>query len=511
MADVITGTSGYPISQGDYYDDGTDLWFMSKQGLQRVTDIGSSSFTSPTVTNMVVGASTTGIAISGACTTGISITGATTNAISIANGNTGVAIKIGSLSSTVAGSGAKLDSTVTRIVEVNADDADTARTAGIQGRAIMGRLMSYAGTTQEDWAVDGLTKLSAVVKTANVNAGVVGRFETTGTCSTDSSGGNTYFAGVMGRVGVASATTIGAGAEIAAVLAFNNTATTYLTHTGDYCAFLVAESAIGTIDDFDIGLKIKDSTCVTGINIGTCATGISIGKGVTGSAIRIGNWAAAAASGSAVVFNADMDSYTANDGQLDIVAAFGESTSDLTSANSAKVGRFRHVINTGSGTTINHETYGLAGQLVAKAVTLGHLHAGLLGTIEGNTTAFVVDGAYTFGAAAIIGRVGGSSLITATKYISGVTAFWNSTSTINSCAFSACSVGTATWGALLGGENCTNLLYVPDAGTAYENAGVKIGSITTIPDTTADGVIRIYVGATPYYIPVHAAGSINGL
>jgi hypothetical protein len=238
---------------------------------------------------------------------------------------------------------------------------------------------------------------------------------------------------------------------------------------------------------------------------------LKIDRSVSVSAIRIGNWKAAAASGNGVLFAAGMDSYTGTDGQFDVIAAFGESTSDLTNIVSAKVARFRHVINTGTTTTINHETYGVVGQLVAKQVTLGHLHAGVLGTLEGNTTAFVSNGAYTFSVAAVMGRIGGSSLITATKYVSGVSAFWNCTTSIDSAAFSACSVGTATWKTLLAAENCTNLLYVPDATTAYENAGIKVGSITTIPDTTSSGVIRIYVGGTPYYIPIYAAGSISGL
>lgn len=76
MADVITGTSGYPIPQGDYYDDGTDLWIMSKQGLQRVTDVGSSTFTSPTINTPTITSPT----ISAATLTGVTtITGAVTS------------------------------------------------------------------------------------------------------------------------------------------------------------------------------------------------------------------------------------------------------------------------------------------------------------------------------------------------------------------------------------------------------------------------------------------------
>lgn len=62
---VITSaeaTGGIPT--GDYYDDGTDLWIMTGKGLQRLTDVGSSTFTSPTlntptiVTPTITGAAT---------------------------------------------------------------------------------------------------------------------------------------------------------------------------------------------------------------------------------------------------------------------------------------------------------------------------------------------------------------------------------------------------------------------------------------------------------------------
>ena len=77
------------IPTGDYYNDGTDIWIMTKNGLERLTDVGGSTFTSPTVTNMIVGASTTGITISGACTTGISMSGDGTTGFGITAGFSG--------------------------------------------------------------------------------------------------------------------------------------------------------------------------------------------------------------------------------------------------------------------------------------------------------------------------------------------------------------------------------------------------------------------------------------
>lgn len=42
------------IPTGDYYYDGTDLWIQTNRGLERITDVGSSTFTSPTITSPTV-------------------------------------------------------------------------------------------------------------------------------------------------------------------------------------------------------------------------------------------------------------------------------------------------------------------------------------------------------------------------------------------------------------------------------------------------------------------------
>lgn len=42
------------IPTGDYYNDGTDLWIMTNKGLERLTDIGSSTFTSPTINSPTI-------------------------------------------------------------------------------------------------------------------------------------------------------------------------------------------------------------------------------------------------------------------------------------------------------------------------------------------------------------------------------------------------------------------------------------------------------------------------
>ena len=230
------------------------------------------------------GTYTTGLTMDGTYTTGIHFSGTATNQIFVANGTTGVAIKLGTLSSTTAGSGCTLSDSVTRTVEINSDDNDTARSTGVQGRCLAARLMAYNGS-HEDWAVDGLTKWSTVAKTDNVSAGVTGRFETTGNCSI-TTGNNAAVAAVMGRIGTGATFTIGASSVLTCFLAYNNTQASAQTQTGKYCAFATMEASQASMQDFTDGIYIAASTCTTGMTIEACTTGIAI-TGATTTGISI--------------------------------------------------------------------------------------------------------------------------------------------------------------------------------------------------------------------------------
>ena len=223
------------------------------------------------------------------------------------------------------------------------------------------------------------------------------------------------------------------------------------------------------------------------------------------TSLRIGNWVASGALGSAIPFAAAMDVYS--DGQLDVVACFGESPANLTSSYSAKVGRFRHVVN---GITAGHETYGLIGQVVFRGATAGMMHAGLMGTFE-VSSATTVNAAYPYAAACVTARLGcGTSLLTATTAICGVTSIYNGGALVsgNAFAYGVDSTTATTWKAALGVTKCDNLLYVA-TGTAYE-AGVKVAiQNSTAAYPKADGLIRIYVGSVAYYIPIIAAGNLD--
>lgn len=155
------------------------------------------------------------------------------------------------------------------------------------------------------------------------------------------------------------------------------------------------------------------------------------------------------------------------DGQLDIFSVFGASKTDMTGAYSAKCARFRHIVNC---TTASHETYGAVGQLVAKDTTLTHLHAGVMGTFEGNTSGVVLNSGYSIGHAAVIARIGGHSTITATTPLAGFLAWNNASATLVgaasiSAAFAASSL-SASYPWVIG-------LYLPRGSV---NQGIRIGN-----------------------------------
>lgn len=303
-------------------------------------------------------------------------------------------------------------------------------------------------------------------------------------------------AGLVGAVASSGTVTVAANHVLAGVAAISQLRTTGLTTsavtytTGKSVAFLAGIYDATNWSDgaarakWDIGLYIPADAAVQGI--------------------RVGNWVGSAALGSAVPFATTQNFY--NDGQLDTVGVYGESTADLTNAYSAKCIRARHVIN---GFTCAHETYGVVGQVVMKNVTATHLHAGLMGTVEVQTAA-TFNSAYAYGVAGVIARIGtGTGISVATKPVCGFAAVYNAgaLSSGESVAFAACSATATNWTHFLAVDHCDNILYAA-TGTAYES-GIKIASITNV-STTASGVMRVKVGSTLYYIPLWAAAQLDG-
>ncbi len=225
-------------------------------------------------------------------------------------------------------------------------------------------------------------------------------------------------------------------------------------------------------------------------------TGIYMPVNSVETGIRIGNWVGSGAAGSAIPFATAQNVYA--DGQLDLVAVFGESTSNLTASYSAKCGRFRHIA-TGSSLTVAHETYGVVGQMCALGATLTHVHGGVLGTFEGSGASVVCNSSYTLGGhGAVVARVGGHTNITATTPLAGFLAFNNGTANLTSGTLSAFAVSvrdtTYPW---------TYALYVP-AGTV--SAGISIGTSAAPVSTGTSGTNWVYINAEN---TEHATGGVT--
>lgn len=265
------------------------------------------------------------------------------------------------------------------------------------------------------------------------------------------------------------------------------------------------------------GVHVETTGAGTITNNGTCAAiGIDNASGaaawpdgifIDGASVlmgmRIGKFAGSAATTSAVVFSTGQDVYA--DGQLSVMEVHGASSSNLTSAYSAKCIRARHVVS-GSSMTAAHETSGIMGQLVVKGTTLTHLHAGLIGTFEGHTSGVVVNSAYAHGACAVMARVGGGAAITATTDVSGVISFWNGDALASgaSNAFALCDSGTVAWTNVISLSRATNLLDLPAAGTDPVIANALVPAAAPDAGTVgADACLRVLVNNVAYYIPLY--------
>lgn len=141
--------------------------------------------------------------------------------------------------------------------------------------------------------------------------------------------------------------------------------------------------------------------------------------------MRLGCFATGGVATNAVPITASLNAFA--DGQLDVLSVFGASIAALGSGYSAKCGRFRHIAY---NDRFDQETYGLVGQMVARAATMVHLHAGLMGTFEGHTSGVVLSSTYAAGHAGVIARIGGHAAITATTPLCGFLAFNNQSGAI---------------------------------------------------------------------------------
>lgn len=211
----------------------------------------------------------------------------------------------------------------------------------------------------------------------------------------------------------------------------------------------VAIEGILNIDTNSGGYLYLDGSLMSGTEI-AFLDGVTAGTGAASKAFvadaykafRMGGWASAGAAGTAVVFAATHNFWS--DGQLDILSVFGASTSNLTSAYSAKCARFRHLVS-GSSITVAQETYGAMGQICAKGSTMTHIHGGLMGTFEGTGAAVVLNSSYTTGGhAGVISRIGGHANITCTTPLYGFLAWNNAGAAVASGTLAAYGTAVAS-------------------------------------------------------------------
>lgn len=302
------------------------------------------------------------------------------------------------------------------------------------------------------------------------------------------------YAAVQGYVELAGDTSAETGSTLScfdASLEVASGKTLTIDSGGEACGIHVETTGAGTITNSGncAGVLIDKASGAPSWPDGILIDGPSVIMGA-----RVGKFAGSAATTSAVLFSTAQNIYS--DGQLSTVEIHGGSDTNLTSAFAAKCLRARHVVNV---TTAAHETYGVMGQCVVKDTTLTHLHAGVIGTFEGHTSGVVINSAYAYGTAAILARVGGGGAITATKALSGVTAFWTGAAIASgaggSHAFSVDDNGTTLWGSALTLKRATNLLTLPASGTAPVASGGTVGT-----HGTATLKIAIDIGGATYFL-----------
>jgi len=337
----------------------------------------AAGFTGVNMISLAGTGSTSGILISGACAIPLNITGAFTTGLTIAaDGTTAISVTSAftgvtglSFAGTASGDGILISGACADGIHISG--TNTASGLHISGDQVSSILIDV------DAAVDNVMSVSVdddITATVGIN---IARTGTTGICTT----------GIMIDTDGTTALWIGTG--------FTGT-------TG----ILLAGTATNAIS-------------ITG----ACTTAINIAKTTAKTAIRIGEWAASQAAGSAVVFATNMAGVDTS--QLNIIAAFGESVADLTSAYSSSVLRGRHLVSAASDTVFTHEVYGVMGQVVCKNASFNHYASGVMGTFEASNTLTHVMSGYV--AAAVTGRLGGAVLTCESGgLVAGVAAINNS-------------------------------------------------------------------------------------
>jgi len=425
------------------------------------------------------GAVTTGIALTGTKTTGISIASTTATGINFLGGAATQPIKIGVLSSDTPGSGVILNDSNLRVVDVHAEDNDVASAnTAITLSAGRFRLVRYASSVAEDYALHGLVKYTTGVTKSRWGAGVIGAAETSGTVTLSN-----LTTGVLGRFGTSATLTLtGASDRIAAVTAFNNN-TVALAGSGKAVGLLVMETDVGTPQDLDYGLEIQADAAATGIKLGTVsATGIDIGTAATGLTFTGGYTTTAIQLGTS---GSKMTLAAHDDHAIDI---------NVTSASTDTSNSVRplHMITTMTGTG------GVGGRAEFQMTATGVL-GGWANALKGYTT-FTGDGAITGLASAIVAEMdlpnttmmGGVYYPLEIELTPGSSTVTQGSGSGNNVGFIYAKVNTNV------DDFADNGMIINLQGLGDAAAGHIFQAATNNKETTHK--LRIMIGTTPYYI-----------
>ncbi len=403
------------------------------------------------------------IILSGAETTQVTISGASTTGILISGAASADGISITSICADA----------------IHISGANTASGLHISGNQVVGTLFEATAAAEAAHRVTvptGIT-LDAGIDINATSTGVV-------TSGLTMQGTGTFTTGItLSATAITTGITISAGSMTDAIKISGTTPV-----DGIEISSACSTAAINLSGASAIGVLVAGAT-TTGVSItGACTTAIKIARATAKTAIRVGEWAASQAAGSAVVFATNMAGVDTS--QLNIVAAFGESTSDLTGAYSTSVLRGRHLVSAAADTVFTHEVYGVMGQVICKNASFNHYASGIMGTFEASNTLTHVMSGYV--AAAVTGRLGGAVLTSESgAIVAGVAAINNST------AHTATGIiaGFATHKTAAGIAWPIGLYMGVGSATTPIQIGAKsntAGSGITIPSTDDWGAVRVF-------------------
>ena len=255
------------------------------------------SDTVATAINLTCVSATAAISISGADAIGVRLSGAFTTAAIDITTTSSRAIRVGTKGTTYANStalqitsiGGTLDTDPARNYLVGVfskvvEDEETSATDDL-GCAWFRTRMDKASTTPAGYSIWGVrsqlriysdTALASTVKNWAA-AGMMGVLEVSGATTTFSSG--CVAAAVFANVALTTTSVIASGAVVAGVVI--NSGSAAITNTGSAYYGLYIEDYVGTNVDFNAGVKIANSVCTIGVDVGTCTSVLNVAATAT--------------------------------------------------------------------------------------------------------------------------------------------------------------------------------------------------------------------------------------